>query len=167
MRTFGSSWKEACVNGRVVSIAKNVWRVEWSISSAVTTLDHGKSFWKPKKTPLQGNGVDAGGTSMPENPCLKAVEEVEDDHGNENIKNDDPEEERILEGGESEGTDPLECKLGDEILKWEKMEGGITIDQRVKDGCTDRQFQLHWPHEVVQVKHKTEEECFMESNVSC
>ena len=33
MCTFGSSWKEASVNGKVVSIIKNTWRVEWSIGA--------------------------------------------------------------------------------------------------------------------------------------
>ena len=63
----------------------------------------------------------------------------------------------MLEGGESDGTDPLECKLGDEVFRWEKMEGGVTIDQCAKD---DRQFKFLWPHEVVQLKHKTEEDCW-------
>ena len=160
MCTFGLNWKEAGVNGKVVSITKNTWRVEWSIGGVGITLDHGKSFWKPKKTPLSGNGADAGCTSIAENPRQEAIEEEEDDHRNEDIEDDVPEEESMLEGGESDGTDPLECKLGDEVLKWEKMEGGVTIDQRAKDGCTDRQFKFLWPHEVVQLKHKTEEDCW-------
>ena len=45
MCTFGSSWKEANVNGKVVSITRNMWRVEWSIDGVGITLDHGKSFW--------------------------------------------------------------------------------------------------------------------------
>ena len=40
------------------------------------------------------------------------------------------------------------------------MEGGVTIDQRAKDGCSDRQFKFIWPREVVQLKHKTEEDCW-------
>ena len=160
MRTFGSSWKEASVNGKVVSITKNTWRVEWSIGGVGITLDHGKSFWKPKKTPLSGNGADAGCTSIAENPRHEAIDSEEEDHRNEDIEDDVPEEESMLEGGESDGTDPLECKLGDEVLKWEKMEGGVTIDQRAKDGCSDRQFKFIWPREVVQLKHKTEEDCW-------
>ena len=44
MRTFGSSWKEASINGKVVSITKNTWRVEWSIGGVGITLDHGKGI---------------------------------------------------------------------------------------------------------------------------
>ena len=40
MRTFGSSWKEVSINGKVVSITKNTWRVEWSIGGVGITLDH-------------------------------------------------------------------------------------------------------------------------------
>eukprot|EP00731_Ephydatia_muelleri_P003724 Em0001g3724a len=147
MRTFGSSWKEASINGKVVSITRNTWRVEWSIGDVGITLDHGKSFWKPKKTPLSCNGADAGCTSIAENPLHEAIEE-EEDHRNEDIEDDVPEEKNLLEGGERDGTDPLECKLGDEVLKWETMEGGVTIDQRAKDGCSDRQFKFLWPHEA-------------------
>ena len=52
----------------------------------------------------------------------------------------------MLKGGESEGTDPLECYNQAEVLKREKKVGGVTIDPLVKDGCTDRQFKLLWPH---------------------
>ena len=37
MRTFGSSWKKASINGKVVSITKNMWRVEWSIGGVGIT----------------------------------------------------------------------------------------------------------------------------------
>ena len=110
-----------------------------------------------KKTPLSGNGADAGCTLTAENPRHEAIQEGEEDHRNEDIEDDVLEEESMLEGGESDGTDPLECK---EVLKWEKMEGGVTFDQRAKVGCTDRQFKFLWPHEVVQLKHKTEEDCW-------
>ncbi|KAL5503193.1 hypothetical protein EMCRGX_G010106 [Ephydatia muelleri] len=76
MRTFGSSWKEA-----------------WQR----ITLDHGKSFWKPKKTPLSGNGADAGCTSIAENPRHEAIDSEEEDHRNEDIEDDVPEEESMLE----------------------------------------------------------------------
>ena len=53
------------------------------------------------------------------NPRHEAIEEEEEDHRNEDIEDDVPEEESMLEGGKSEGTDPLECKLGDEMgKKW-------------------------------------------------
>ena len=81
MHTFGSSWKEASVNGKVVSITKNTWRVERSIGVGITP-DHEKSFWKPKKTALSGNGTDAGCTSIAENPRHEAIEEEEEDHRN-------------------------------------------------------------------------------------
>ena len=71
MRTFGSSWKEASINGKVVSITKNTWRVEWSIGGVGITLDHGKSFWKPKKTALSGNGADADALQLPKTLVMR------------------------------------------------------------------------------------------------
>ena len=87
MRTFGSNWKEASINGKVVSITKNTWRVEWCIGRVGVTLNHGKSFWKSKKTPLSGNGADAGCTSIATNPRQEdIIEEEEEDNRNEDIQ---------------------------------------------------------------------------------
>ena len=82
----------------------------------------GNPFGSPRK---QLYLVMVGCTSIAENPRHEAIEEEEEDHRNEDIEDDVPEEESMLEGGERDGTDPLECKLGDEVLKWETMEGGV------------------------------------------
>ena len=40
MRTFGSGWMESSVKGKVISVAKTKWRVEWTIGEATIVLDH-------------------------------------------------------------------------------------------------------------------------------
>ena len=36
---------------------------------------------------------------------------------------------------------PLKCKLGDEFLKWEKLNSGVIVDQRAKDGWGNKLFR--------------------------
>ena len=40
---------------------------------------------------------------------------------------------------------PLKCKLGSEFLKWEKLNSGVIVDQRAKDGSGNKLFRVHWP----------------------
>ena len=60
---FGSGWTESSVTGKVISVAKTKWRVEWTIGEATIVLDHGKAFWKPIVT-SSTNG-DVGSVSGP------------------------------------------------------------------------------------------------------
>ena len=64
------------------------------------------------------------------------------------------------EEGEDDANDPLKCKLGGEFLKWEKLESGVKVDQRAKDGWGNKLFRVHWPRETAHREHKTEEECW-------
>ena len=86
MRTFGSGWMESSVKGKVISVAKTKWRVEWTIGKATIVLDHGKAFWKPKITPTNR---DVGSVSGPavENDHLEK-EEDQGDHEMEAARED-------------------------------------------------------------------------------
>ena len=64
------------------------------------------------------------------------------------------------EEGEDDANDPLKCKLGGEFLKWEKLDSGVIVDQRAKDGWGNKLFRIHWPRETAHQEHKTEEECW-------
>ena len=156
MRTFGSGWMESSVKGKVISVAKTKWRVEWTIGEATIVLDHGKAFWKPKITPSTNGDVGSVSSPAVENDRLEE-EEDRGDHEMEAAREDDNEGH---EEGEDDANDPLKCKLGGEFLKWEKLDSGVIVDQRAKDGWGNKLFRVHWPRETAHQEHKTEEECW-------
>ena len=152
MRTFGS---KSSVKGKVISVAKTKWRVEWTIREATIVLDHGKAFWKPKITPPTNGDVGSVSGPVVENDRL----EEEDDRGDHEMEAARDDDNEGHEEGEDEANDPLKCKLGGEFLKWEKLNSGVIVDQRAKDGWGNKFFRVHWPRETAHQEHKTEEEC--------
>ena len=156
MRTFRSGWMESSVKGKVISVVKTKWRVEWTIGEATIVLDHGKAFWKPKITPSTNRDIGSVSGPAVENDRLEE-EEDQGDHEMEAAREDDNEGH---EEGEDDANDPLKCKLGGEFLKWEKLDSGVIVDQRAKDGWGNKLFRVHWPRETAHQEHKTEEECW-------
>eukprot|EP00731_Ephydatia_muelleri_P037075 Em0391g4a len=85
MRTFGSGWMESSVKGKVISVAKTKWRVEWTIGKATIVLDHGKAFWKPKITPTNR---DVGSVSGPAVEKIVLRKKNQGDHEMEAARED-------------------------------------------------------------------------------
>ena len=48
MRTFGSGWMESSVKGKVISVAKTKWRVEWTIGKGHYCLGSRKGVLEAK-----------------------------------------------------------------------------------------------------------------------
>ena len=50
---------------------------------------------------------------------------------------------------ENSDTNRLHIKFDDDIVKWEHLEGGVTVDQCVKDGFSSScKFSIMWPVNV-------------------
>ena len=118
-------------------------------------MGHRKALWKPKITPTNG---DVGLVSGP--PVENDRIEEEKDQGDHEMEAAGEDDNEGHEEGEDDVNAPLKCKLGGEFPKWEKVDSGVIVDQRAKDGWGNKLFRVHRPRETAHQEHKTEEECW-------
>ncbi|KAL5510051.1 hypothetical protein EMCRGX_G005521 [Ephydatia muelleri] len=69
-------------------------------------------------------------------------------------------EEDETHGEEYDSNDPLQLKLGDEIIKWTVLDDGVTVDQRSKDGFTWKQCAINWPSDLEVAEFRTALDCW-------
>ena len=62
---------------------------------------------------------------------------------------------------EHSDTNPLHIKFDDDIVKWELLEGGVTVDQCVKDGFSSScKCSITWPANVEIAEFKDVGDCW-------
>eukprot|EP00731_Ephydatia_muelleri_P022143 Em0014g734a len=129
-------------------------------------IDHGRAFWKPAAREVltsTGSAVPPAGTAVPPAGSAVPLPDEEDQHEEEepddNAHQQDIEEDET-HGEEYDSNDPLQLKLGDEIIKWTVLDDGVTVDQRSKDGFTWKQCAINWPSGLEVAEFRTALDCW-------
>ena len=107
-------------------------------------------------TPTAGNAVPL--------PALPHFPDVEDQHEEEepddNTHQQDIEDDETHGEEEYDSNDPLQLKLGEEIIKWTVVEDVVTVDQRSKDGFTCQWCTINWPSGLEVAEFRTVLDCW-------
>ena len=150
MRSYGKDWKSADIEGKVTGKpTKTKWRVDWSIGSTTVVLDHGRAYWKPQQ--------EHSSASLALQTSRSETEVREEIQPSDNEKESEEDDGRC----ENSDTNPLHIKLDDGIVKWELLEGGVTVDQRVKNGFSSScKCSITWPTNVEIAEFKDVGDCW-------
>ena len=110
-----------------------------------------------------GSAVPPVGTTVP--PAGSAVPLPDEEDQHEEEEPDDNAHQQAVEEDETHGeeydsNDPLQLKLGDEIIKWTVLDDGVTVDQRSKDGFTWKQCAINWPSGLEVAELRTALDCW-------
>eukprot|EP00731_Ephydatia_muelleri_P021277 Em0013g1004a len=160
MRAFGAEWRTANIEGKVLSKpTKSKRRVGWMIGDQNLEFDHGRAFWKPAAREVltsTGSAVTPAGSAV---PLPDEEDQHEEEEPDDNAHQQDIEEDKT-HGEEYDSNDPLQLKLGDEIIKWTVLDDGVTVDQRSKDGFTWKQCAINWPSGLEVAEFRTALDCW-------
>ncbi|KAL5470832.1 hypothetical protein EMCRGX_G028867 [Ephydatia muelleri] len=122
---------------------KSKWRVGWMIGDQNLEFDHGRAFWKPAAREVltsTGSAVTPAGSAV---PLPDEEDQHEEEEPDDNAHQQDIEEDKT-HGEEYDSNDPLQLKLGDEIIQWTVLDDGVTVDQRLHGSSVQSIGQVVW-----------------------
>ena len=163
MRTFGTGWKNADVEGEVIAKPrKNTRRVRWNIGGQFYETEHGAAFWRNAKEPIVASDPAPEPLTEPQNSRPEAND------GNESFNHD---AQPVCEDLDEELNPPdalpassHETGPSDPLLahgqQWETLQGGVTECQRAKDGWRYAETRIRWQGALAETVWHDEEACF-------
>ena len=163
MRTFGTGWKNADVEGEVIAKPrKNTRRVRWNIGGQFYETEHGAAFWRNAKEPIVASDPAPEPSNEPQNSRPEAIEEDESfNHDAQPVCEDLDEE---LNPPDALPASSHETGPSDPLLahgqQWETLQGGVTECQRAKDGWRYAETRIRWQGALAETVWHDEEACF-------